>query len=110
MNAEFINGKNEKIYPTPPTDVQYLKAPKAPSPLDLSKQSPIPLPKRKNPLASWEVDGRAFTAKMVPAGDSVSGFFYFQTSIWKDARVVIDGLTDTATGEPLIFFEIPIEP
>ena len=110
LKVEFIDGKNEKVYPTPANEVQYLKPVKPPSMLDPSRQSPIPLPKKKNPLASWEVDGRAFTAKMAPAGDSVSGFFYFQTAIWKDARIVIDGMTDTATGEPLIFFEIPLEP
>jgi hypothetical protein len=110
MRVEFIDGKNDKIQPTPANEVQYLKAPKRPSMTDPSKISPIPLPKKKNPLASWEVDGRACSAKMVPAGDSVYGFFYFQTEIWKGARIYIDGLTDTSTGEPLFFFEIPLEP
>jgi hypothetical protein len=110
LRVEFIDGKNDKIQPTPPTEVQYLKPAKAPSMMDPSRQSPIPLPKKKNPLASWEVDGRAFSAKMVPAGDSVSGFFYFQTEIWKGARIYIDGMTDTSTGEPLFYFEIPLEP
>jgi hypothetical protein len=109
LRVEFIDGRNEKIQPTPPTEVQYLKPAKHPSLTDPAKQSPIPLPKKKNPLASWEVDGRAFSAKMVPAGDSVSGFFYFQTEIWKGARIYIDGLTDTTTGEPLFYFEIPLE-
>jgi hypothetical protein len=110
LKVQFINGKNDQIDPIPPAEVQYVKPAKPPSMLDPSKQSPIPLPKKKNPLASWEVDGRAFSAKMVPAGDSVSGFYYFQTWMWKDARLVIDGLTDTGTGEALIFFEIPLEP
>ena len=110
LRVEFITGDNRKVGPTPPTEVQYLKTPKTPSPMDPSIKSPIPLPKKKNPLASWEVDGRAFVAKMVPAGDSVSGFFYFQTSIWKDARVFIDGISDSGTGKPLFYFEIPLEP
>lgn len=110
LRIEFIGGGNQKISPTPPTEIQYLKPVKPPGTTDVSKVSPIPLPKKKNPLASWEVDGRAFVAKMVPAGESVSGFFYFQTAIWKDARIVIDGISDSATGNPLIFFEIPLEP
>lgn len=110
LRVEFIAHGNQKIYPTPPMEVRFLKPAKAPSPTDLSKVSPIPLPKKKNPLDSWEVDGRAFVAKMVPAGESVSGFFYFQTAIWKDARVVIDGISDSATGNPFIFFELPVEP
>ncbi len=110
LKVEFITGDNQKIYPTPPTEVQYLKPVKPPSTTDPSKISPIPLPKKKNPLASWEVDGRAFVAKMVPAGESASGFFYFQANIWKNARVIVDGISDSATGNPLIFFEIPLEP
>ena len=110
LRVEFIAGDNQKIYPTRANEIQYLKPVKPPGTTDISKISPIPLPKKKNPLASWEVDGRAFVAKMVPAGDSVSGFFYFQTAIWKDARIVIDGISDSATGNPLIFFEIPLEP
>lgn len=110
LRVEFIGGGNQKIYPTRANEVQYLKPVKPPGTTDVSKISPIPLPKKKNPLASWEVDGRAFVARMVPAGDSVSGFFYFQTAIWKDARIVIDGISDSGTGNPLIFFEIPLEP
>jgi len=110
LRVEFITGDNQKIFPTPPTEVKYLKPVKPPSTTDPSKISPIPLPKKKNPLASWEVDGRAFVAKMVPAGESVSGFFYFQANIWKNARLVIDGISDSATGNPFIFFEIPLEP
>lgn len=110
LRVEFIDGRNQKIDPTPAREVQYLKPVKTPGTTDISKISPIPLPKKKNPLSSWEVDGRAFVARMVPAGDSVSGFFYFQTAIWKDARIVIDGISDSATGNPLIFFELPLEP
>ena len=110
LRVEFIANGNQKIYPTPPMEVRFLKPNKPPSPTDLGKVSPIPLPKKKNPLDSWEVDGRAFVAKMVPAGESVSGFFYFQSAIWKNARIVIDGIRDSATGNPFIFFELPLEP
>ena len=110
LRVEFVTGDNRKIGPTPPMEIQYLKTPKTPSTMDPTVRSPIPLPKKKNPLAAWEVDGRAFTARMVPAGDSVYGFFYFQTSIWKGARVFVDGLSDASTGKPLFYFEIPLEP
>ena len=110
LKVEFIAGDNQKILPTPPTEVQYLKPARVPSTMDPTVKSPIPLPKKKNPLASWEIDGRAFVAKMVPAGESASGFFYFQTAIWKNARVFVDGISDSATGNPLLYFEIPLEP
>ena len=109
LHVEFI-ANGQKIGPMRPMEVRFLKPVKAPTTTDLGKVSPIPLPKKKNPLDTWEVDGRAFVARMVPAGDSVSGFFYFQTAIWKDARIVIDGISDSATGNPFIFFELPLEP
>ena len=109
LRVEFVTGENRKIQPTPAADVPYLKNAKAPNATGQSP-IPIPLPKKKNKLASWEVDGRAFAAKLVPAGESVSGFFYFQTGIWKGARIYVDGLSDAATGKDFFYFDIPLEP
>src|SRR5947209_7846036 len=36
---------------------------------------PIPLPGKKNPLNAAEIITRAFSAKMLPPGDSATGFF-----------------------------------
>lgn len=107
LKVEFVGGNRQRISPTPPAEVPYLKPAKAPGNVPAS---PIPLPKKKNKLANWEVEGRAFAAKMVPAGESVAGFFYFQTGFWKDARLIVDGLSDAATGTPFIYFDIPFEP
>jgi hypothetical protein len=109
LRVEFITGDNRRIVATPAADVPYLKNAKAPSAPGQSSPLPIPLPKKKNKLQSWEVDGRAFAARMVPPGESVSGFFYFQTSIWKDSRVYMDGLSDAASGKEFLYYEIPIE-
>lgn len=63
----------------------------------------------KNPLAEWEIEGRAFAAKMVPAGQSASGFFYFQVSHSSAAAsVYVSGLEDPVSGKELYFFEIPM--
>jgi hypothetical protein len=63
----------------------------------------------KNPLAEWEIEGRAFAAKMVPAGQSASGFVYFQTSHSSAAATVfVSGLEDPVSGKELYFFEIPM--
>ena len=110
LRVEFVTGDNRKIQATPEADVPYLKNAKAPSGPGQSSPLPIPLPKKKNKLGNWEVDGRAFAAKMIPAGESVSGFFYFQTSIWKDARIYVDGLSDAASGKDFFYFDIPLEP
>ena len=109
LRVEFITGDNRRIVATPAADVPYLKNAKAPRAPGQPSPLPIPLPKKKNKLLSWEVDGRAFAARMVPPGESVSGFFYFQTSIWKDARIYVDGLSDAASAKEFLYFEIPIE-
>ncbi len=63
----------------------------------------------KNPLAEWEIEGRAFAAKMIPAGQSASGFVYFQAKlISAAASVYISGLTNPVTGKEMYYFEIPM--
>jgi hypothetical protein len=63
----------------------------------------------KNPLAEWEVEGRAFAAKMIPPGQAASGFVYFQAPLNSDAAsVYISGLENAVTGKELFYFEIPL--
>jgi hypothetical protein len=63
----------------------------------------------KNPLAEWEIEGRAFAAKMLPPGQSASGFVYFQVERSSQAATVaISGLVNAVTGKELFYFEIPM--
>jgi hypothetical protein len=63
----------------------------------------------KNPLAEWEIEGRAFAAKMLPPGQSASGFVYFQLPQSSQAATVsISGLVNAVTGKELFYFEIPM--
>ncbi len=63
----------------------------------------------KNPLAEWEIEGRAFAAKMLPAGQSASGFAYFQVQQSSAAsQVYISGLENAVSGKELYYFEIPM--
>ena len=64
---------------------------------------------KKNPLDSWEIEGRAFAAKMIPPGQSASGFFYFQTDYQKGARLYLTGLSEADTGTELFYYEIPMQ-
>jgi hypothetical protein len=41
------------------------------------KPFPIPTRRKKNPLSAPEIEGRSFAARMIAAGESASGFFYF---------------------------------
>jgi hypothetical protein len=98
-----------RIEATPAQDVRFIHGTQAPNRLPgpaggiTIKRTP------KNPLAEWEIEGRAFAAKMVPAGQSASGFVYFQTpQSSAAASVYISGLEDPVSGKELYFFEIPM--
>lgn len=105
--AEYVSAGGKHLEATPADEIMYLNSPKRPKGLD-QPRLPIPTRKPKNKLEAWEVTGRAFTAKMVPPGESVSGFVYFQTPKESGARIYLNGLSDTATGKDLIYFEIPL--
>ena len=97
-----------RIEATPAQDVRFLNGTRAPN--RLPGTPPIPIKKApKNPLAEWEIEGRAFAAKMVPPGQSASGFVYFQVPQSSTAAsVYISGLEDPVSGKELYFFEIPM--
>ncbi|HKD08034.1 MAG TPA: hypothetical protein VKB79_19190 [Bryobacteraceae bacterium] len=99
---------NTHIEATPAADIRFLdgaaKPKTVPGPLGGTKVS-----KNKNPLSEWEIEGRAFTAKMIPPGQTASGFVYFQTSEPSAAASVnISGLVNAATGKELFYFDIPM--
>lgn len=76
----------------------------------LPTPSPIPLPHHnKGPLDTWEIEGRAFTAKLIPIGESVFGFLYFDITLRPGAYVYVNGLADAASGKEFLFFEVPFE-
>jgi hypothetical protein len=65
--------------------------------------------KKKNPLSAWEIEGRAFLARMIPGGESASGFFYFQTAHRPGSSLYLSGIRVASTGKELFYFEIPLE-
>lgn len=69
----------------------------------------IPLPKKKNPLNAPEIVTRAFSAKMLPPGDSASGFFYFEARSEPGDKLYINGLRDARSGQEILYFEFPVE-
>lgn len=96
-----------KIGATPASDVRFLLGAKKPR--NPSGPIGVILPKGKNPLNEWEIEGRSLAAKMIPAGDSASGFVYFETPEQSDAAsVYITGLSDAVTSRELFYFEIPL--
>jgi hypothetical protein len=46
---------------------------------------------------------------MVVAGQSASGFLYFQTQVQNGATIYLTGLMEARSGKELFYFEIPVE-
>ena len=109
IKAEYSGpGSRDRVDATPAKDVRYLKSADRP----LAMPGPggrVKVLKTKNPLNAWEIEGRAFSAQMLPPGQSASGFFYFQTGLQKDATIYIAGLTEAQSGKELLFFELPLK-
>jgi hypothetical protein len=107
LKVEYVGPSRNHVEATPASDVRFLQGPNRPPVVP----NPGPLPQRvkKSPLNVWEVEGRAFAAKMLPPGNSGSGFFYFQTGLQRGSSLYLSGLTEAATGKELFYFEIPLE-
>jgi hypothetical protein len=109
MEVHYVTRSRRTVVATPAGDVPYLQGAQRPnmggSPI------PYPLPRRKknNKLAIPEIEGLAFNAKMLPAGDSAHGFVYFQTALAGGSHIYIRGIVEAPTGQELLFFEIPLE-
>jgi hypothetical protein len=108
MRVKYITPRGEDIEATPAEELRYVLGGTKP---DLV---PGPLPRmpgsgrRKNPLDTWEITGRAFAARMLAPGESAHGFVYFQTGHRSESRVYVTGIREAATGKELFFFEIPL--
>ncbi len=103
LRVEYVS-RTQRVDATSARDVRYAKPPSRPNialgPLGHSK---------KNPLDAWEIEGRAFAAKMLPAGNTASGFFYFQTDLEPGSTIYLSGLSEAESGKQLLYFEIPLQ-
>jgi hypothetical protein len=107
MKAEYVGPHGDRVPATPASDVRYARAPSRPGTLP-TPVGTIALKGKKNPLDAWEIEGRAFTAEMLPAGNSASGFVYFQTPLQRGSTIYLSGIAEAASGIELFYFEIPI--
>jgi hypothetical protein len=107
MRPEYISPSRDRIEATPASEVKYARGPKRPS------MNPGPIPgiklKGKNPLAAEEIEGRAFSAQMLPPGEMAYGFIYFHTGFRRGASFYLTGLQDASTGQDLFYFDIPMQ-
>lgn len=109
LQVRYTGPNGAKVEATPARDVKYLRGADRPrvyaGPPGMAK-----VIGKKNPLNAWEIEGRAFNAKMLPPQQTASGFFYFQTELQKGATVYLNGLKEAgADGQDLFYFEIPLD-
>jgi hypothetical protein len=106
---QYLVPGSRKLDETPAEDLARLKGPARP------RYNPTPLPttipgmkRNKNPLQSPVIIERAFSAKMLPPGESAYGFVYFQTGHSRTARLYITGITEAQTSQELFYVEVPL--
>jgi hypothetical protein len=109
LRAGYSGAGGNKVDATPPQEVRYLRGPDRPKMIP-GPTGQIKIGKgKKNPLDAWEIEGRAFSAKMLAPGQTASGFFYFQTTLQPGSSILLNGLSEAATGKELLYFEIPLQ-
>ena len=108
LQAEWVAPGGDKVEATPAKDVRYLTAPGRPNAIPGPPGTTPKVIGHKNPLDTWEIEGRAFAAQVLPPGQSASGFFYFQTGYQRRASLYLSGLREADSGRELLYFEIPI--
>lgn len=110
LKVTFVLPDRDRVEATPAADLQYISGPSAPKvytgPVP---QSPVHISKKKNPLAEWEIEGRAFAARILAPKDSASGFFYFRATWQSGSTLYLTGLREAATGKDLFYFEVPLD-
>ena len=111
LTVELIEAGNRHLEATPASEVQYLEGPSRPPATAGTGGAPLPFPrpKHKNPLSAWEIEGRAFAPRMLPAHESANGFFYFQSRLLPGAKFYLTGIQQAGSGKDLFYYEIPLE-
>lgn len=108
LKAEYVMPDRSRVENTPAQDVRFLKSGKRPTMVP-TPIGGVKLGKTKQPLSGWEIEGRAFSARVIPPGQSASGFFYFQTGHRSGSTLYLSGLQDATSSKDLLYFEIPLE-
>ena len=108
LHAVWTGPNGDKVEATPAKDIRYLSTVGRPNTIPGPPGMPPKVIGHKNPLDTWEIEGRAFAAEVLPPGQSASGFFYFQTGYQRGASLYLSGLREADTGRELLYFEVPI--
>jgi hypothetical protein len=107
LKAEYVGPGGNRVEATPAKEVRFLYGPNRPKVIP-GPTGPVALKLKKNPLDAWEIEGRALAAQMLPAGQTASGFLYFQTGLHETATIYLSGMVEAGTNKELLYFEIPL--
>jgi hypothetical protein len=108
LKAQYTGPNHDRVDATPARDIRYLKGPDRPNMIPGPTGQVKVLKPKKNPLDAWEIEGRSFSAKFLPPGQSASGFFYFQTGLQRNATIYLAGMAEAGTGKEIFYFELPL--
>ncbi|PWU12435.1 MAG: hypothetical protein C5B51_00645 [Terriglobia bacterium] len=109
IEVQYVGPNGNHVEATPAKEIRYLNGPRRPDIVPGPTGQPKVGRSKKNPLDAWEVEGRAFAARMLPPGQTASGFFYFQTGLQRGATIYLNGLSEAGSNKELFYFEIPLE-
>ncbi len=108
IQVELVATDGRHGQPVPPEEVIHLGERGKKPPKVGGGPLPIPLPQKKNPLNNLQLVERSFSAKVVPANDSVSGFFYFEAKPEAGDSLYVTGVRDARTSKELLYYEFPL--
>lgn len=110
LKAEFLTASGEHLEAMPPDDVVRFEAiQRRPGTKSRVQTLPGVRSKIKGPLNTPEIEGKAFLAKLLPPGEAVNGFFYFEADELKGAQLYLTGIKDAATNQAYFYFELPLD-
>jgi hypothetical protein len=111
LEVAYVTGDGQHVQNTPAVNVTYLEGPAPKKPSVIQAPIPVPIPRsqtKKGALNIPEIEGYAFNTKMIPPGETVHGFFYFQVEYQPAAQLYISGIREAATNKELFYFEVPL--
>jgi hypothetical protein len=108
IHFEYELPDHSRVDAIPAGDVKYAQGARQPK-AGIGPLGGVRTGVSKSPLNVPEIEIRAFAAKMLPPGETASGFVYFETDLSSaGASLYVTGMKNAATGKELYYFEIPL--
>jgi hypothetical protein len=104
IEVKLVPKEGQSVIPLEPANVLTIARPVKPP-----KVNAGPIPHiHKESMDELPIVEKAFMAKIVPPGQQVSGFFYFQANSEPGLKFLVQGVFERASGKQIVYFEIPL--